>query len=83
MDLPGDIRKRSGGARPGAGHPPGDSELFFGKVRRETRVKLERFSKSRGIKREKGKCYFDRVILALLELAQSPEPEYMSLIPKG
>lgn len=70
-----------GGKRPNAGRKPGDSERFFIYLHRETRVKVDRFAKTHGLKRTKGSRFWDAVLTILMENVDIPKPEYLQFIP--
>lgn len=76
-------RPKNGGARPGCGAKCKDSEPFSGNIDRQTRIQLERFAKEKGIKRQKGKPFWNILMKELLKGVQVSEPEYLSLIPKN
>lgn len=71
-----------GGVRPGAGRPPTDSEPIFANIQRDTRVKIERFAKSKGVEKKPKVPFWDRVLRLLLAEVKTPEPEYLRLSKK-
>lgn len=73
---------RKGGARPGSGRKPSDSESYRMKIGRDVRVKLFRFAGVMGLKLQPGKSFWNPVLLALLNTVDVPEPEYLRLTKK-
>lgn len=71
--------KKKGGRRPGSGRRMLSNEKFWGHMSRDTRVKLDRYARSIGIQKEARKCFWDRVLTALLGKVDLPEPEYLTL----
>lgn len=82
MTEAGKSRKQNGGARPGAGRPPNDSEEYHIRLGRNTRVLLDRFAKTVGLQRRAKSQFWDEIISRLLQDVNCPEPEYQQLIRK-
>lgn len=78
-----DGRRNNGGPRPNAGRPPTDTECFCVRLRRKTRVLVDRFAKSKGLSREEGRVFWDLLLNMLLENVTVPEPEYLQFIPEA
>lgn len=72
-------KNKRGGRRPGSGRPTTSSEWMWCRLRRETRVNLDRFARSIGLRKEERKAYWDAVFTALLGKVDLQEPEYLLL----
>jgi len=78
-----DGRRICGGARPGAGRKPSDGERFFMWLKRDTRVKADRYARTIGLTRKARSKFWNDLLESLLSKVIIPEPEYMALIPPG
>lgn len=74
-----DKRGKNGGARPGAGRPPNDSERIWGQISRSTRVSLDRYARQIGISKSERRVYWEKIFTALLGKVELQEPEYLTL----
>lgn len=66
----------------GPGRPFTDSQRFDIRLRADVCIKVFRYAKSKGIKLEPKRCFWSDLFSKLLEGAELPEPEYLSLVKK-
>lgn len=73
---------RNGGARPGAGRKPSDSEEYKIHLCRNVRVKFFRIAATMGFKIQQGKAFWSPALDAMMDNMQAPDPEYLRLTKK-
>lgn len=74
-----DGRRNNGGRRSGAGRRPTDTEWFWGRMSRETRVQLNRYAQQMGIRREERRTFWEKIFKSLLSKVDIQEPDYVLL----